>query len=153
MKIIYRSVYTILIFFLASASVVKAETIDEQNVLYNMDEGGTQTFEIFDENEEKTIIEIEEINSTYSINNGTYKISKKRPLQWEVSYYIDVKNNKITRAHSPSATAFLGSFTSTSLRVDNSKQATYYLKRKVTLNESQINVREKLTNNSISVTY
>lgn len=124
------------------------------NVIYDLEQGGLQQFEVVDElGENYTITIEEEPNFLRAVSNGTYKITKERALQWKVSYKIDVKGNAITKAHSPSITNYLGNVTSSNLKVDNSKQATYYIKMKILTINSSVNVRAKLENSSIIVTY
>lgn len=125
-----------------------------QEVLYDMNQGGTQTFEVVDNEDKKLVIEVEEIpNYLRSVKNGSYKISASTTGQWKASYYITVSNNKITKAYSPSIVAYAGSFTSADLKIDNSTQSTYYIKRKVFLITTSINLRAKLLSNNISITY
>lgn len=146
---------------LGATTEVKAEEISlpsaNQEVLYDINQGGLQQFEVTDDSGEDYIIIIEEdqnlLKAARSVGNGTYTITKERPLQWKASYKIDVKSNKITRAHSSSAVAYTGSFKRTSLKVDSSIQATYYLKRTLLLAESSINLRARLSGSTISVTY
>ncbi|MER2041527.1 DUF5626 family protein [Desemzia incerta] len=135
----------------------EAFSLPDNSVVYDIDQGGSQQFEVEDDLGRPYIITIEEepqlLMMASSVKNGTYKITKERPLQWKASYKIDVSSNKITRAHSSSATAITGSFKSASLRVDSPTQATYYLKRTLLLVESSINLRAKLSNGNIVVTY
>lgn len=135
----------------AEESTALTET---DHVVYDLEQGGTQQFAVVADTGESYTITVEEIPSFLrAVSNGTYKITKERALQWKVSYKIDVKGNTITRAHSPSITNHLGSVTSSSLRIDNAKQATYYIKMKLLTINSSVNVRAKLQNNSIVVSY
>lgn len=122
-----------------------------------MKQGGIQQFEVEGDLGEAYIIKVEEeshfLRAASSVSNGTYKVTKERSLQWKVSYKIDVKGNAITRAHSPSITNYLGSVRNSSLKVDNTKQATYYINMTILTLNSSVNVRAKLQNNSIIVTY
>ncbi|WP_231549453.1 DUF5626 family protein [Carnobacterium jeotgali] len=74
-------------------------------------------------------------------------------MQWKVSYKIDIKGNSITKAHSPSINNYIGSVRNSSLKVDNSKQATYYINMIMLKLNSPVNVRATLQNNKIIVTY
>ncbi|MBC9825616.1 hypothetical protein GLO26_07235 [Carnobacterium inhibens] len=129
----------------------------ESSVFYDLNQGGLQQFEVENDLGETYTITIEEEPQFFimasAVKSGTYKITKEKALQWKASYKIDVSNNKITRAHSASATAFTGSFKSLLLKVDSSTQATYYLKRTILLAETSINLRAKLAGSSISITY
>lgn len=146
------------ILFSFGATNVQAEeksvSTDSSNVSYDLEQGGSQQFKVVDESGERYTITVEEEPSILrAVSNGTYKITKERALQWEVSYKIDVKGNTITRAHSPSITNYVGSVTSSNLKVDSSKQATYYIKMKILTINSSVNVRARLENSSIVVTY
>ncbi|MER2174883.1 MAG: DUF5626 family protein [Carnobacterium sp.] len=147
------------IFCFGAKDVQAAETIapTENTVIYDVEQSGSQQFEVENDLGESFIITVEKEPqfslAASSVSNGTYKITKERALQWKASYKIDVSNNKITRAHSSSATAYTGSFKSLLLKVDSSTQATYYLKRTVLGLESSINLRAKLSGSSIAVTY
>ncbi|MBM6615812.1 DUF5626 family protein [Desemzia sp. RIT804] len=135
----------------------EASPSPDNSVIYDIDQGGLQQFEVEDDLGEHYIITVEEEPEFFmrasSVNNGTYKITKERALQWKVSYKIDVKGNNITKAHSPSITNYIGSVLSSSLKVDHTKQATYYIKMKILTINSSVNVRAKLQNSSIVVTY
>lgn len=138
----------------AEETVPSTET---DTVIYSVEQGGLQKFEIEDDFGENYIISVEEEPQFFimasSVKNGTYKITKEKGLQWKASYKIDVNNHKITRAHSATATAFTGSFKSLSLKVDTPTQATYYLKRALLIGEASINLRAKLSGNNILITY
>ena len=147
-------------FSFITTTKVRAEgnfPLPENSVVYDMKQGGIQQFNVEDDQGETYTIIIEEEPQfsimASSVKNGTYKITKEKILQWKASYKIDVSNHKITRAHSASATAFTGSFKSLLLKVDNTTQATYYLKRKLLIGEASINLRAKLSGSSISITY
>lgn len=131
--------------------------VPDNSVVYDIEQGGLQQFEVEGDLGETYIITVEEetqfLMAASSVSNGTYKVTKERSLQWKVSYKIDVKGNAITRAHSPSITNYLGSVRSSSLKVDNAKQATYYINMTILTLNSSVNVRAKLQNNSIVVTY
>ncbi|MFL2106155.1 DUF5626 family protein [Desemzia sp. FAM 23991] len=93
------------------------------SVFYDINQGGMQQFEVEGDLGETYIISVEEEPQFFmrasNVKNGTYKITKERPLQWKASYKIDISNQKITRAHSASATALIGSFKSLQLKVDS----------------------------------
>lgn len=147
------------IFCFGAKEAQAAETIaqTENTVIYDLEQGGLQQFEVENDLGESYTITVEKepqfLLATSSVSNGTYKITKERALQWKASYKIDVSNNKITRAHTGSATAYTGSFKSLLLKVDSSTQATYYLKRTLLGLESSINLRAKLSGSSIIITY
>ncbi|MCI3029502.1 DUF5626 family protein [Desemzia sp. C1] len=123
-------------------------------LIYDLAQGGTQTFERVSPEGEPLVIEVEEMpNSLRSVKNDTYKISASTAGQWQASYQIDVSQNKIIKAYAPAIVAYIGSFTSAILKVDHATQATYYLKRKVFLFTTTINLRAKVQSNKIAITY
>lgn len=148
------------IFLSFSATEVQAEEIfpsTENSAIYDLEQGGLQQFDVVDDFGENYTVTIEKEPSflrasSSSISNGTYKVTKERALQWKVSYKIDVKGNAIIKAHSPSITNYVGNVSSSSLKIDSSKQATYYIKMKILTINSTVNIRAKLQNNSIVVT-
>ncbi|EDP67192.1 hypothetical protein CAT7_03569 [Carnobacterium sp. AT7] len=158
-KIIFAlSFFTI--FTLNSTTKVQAEellTTPVNSVSYDIDQGGLQEFEVGDSPDETYTITIEEEPQfsimARGIKNNTYKVTKERALQWKVSYKIDIKGNSITKAHSPSINNYIGSVRNSSLKVDNSKQATYYINMIMLKLNSPVNVRATLQNNKIIVTY
>lgn len=167
-KKIFLAVAVLVSIFVKAEAVFATETETTQNdtVVYDLKIGGYREYEVIDDSNEQYIIEIEEITDDSQVfpfntasfrytefKNGTYKISKKRPLQWQASFKIDINKSNIVKAHSPIAIAETGSFKKTSLKIDDSKQATYYLKRKLGLIESDINLRAKLVNNKIVISY
>ncbi|MCB5950649.1 DUF5626 family protein [Enterococcus sp. BWT-B8] len=62
-----------------------------------------------------------------------------------------VKNNSITSPKNASVTAISGSFTRKSLRIDHSKQATYYLKRKAGTSTTNIKFRATINSSNLNV--
>jgi len=117
--------------------------------------GGTQEF-ITSDSEGRTMhIVVEEIPgiSLFSLNNGSYRISGKKTGLWEASYYISVTNETITRTYSPSATAITGSFSSTYLRLDSNKQATYYLGWKMGILNYNHYLQATIRSGSLNITY
>ena len=148
---------TILLWFIPVNFASASET-NNNAAYYDLEVGGTQSFTLIDENHEEVIITVEEILPTsnvslFAVSNGSYRISGTRSGIWEANYYITVSNNNITRAYSPSATALSGSFTSTSLKVDNTKQATYYLDWKLGMFTSKHYLRSNISNGSLIISY
>lgn len=120
---------------------------------YDMTQGGTQQFTILDDDLEEVVITVEEEPTlSKAVKNGTYNITSEKAGQWKASYQIVVSSNAITKAINPSATAYIGSFTSKNLVLETSKQATYYLTRKQGYLESKLKVRATLNTSSITIT-
>ncbi|MCA5013631.1 MULTISPECIES: DUF5626 family protein [unclassified Enterococcus] len=111
-----------------------------------------QISSIITEEGEELIITIEkEPSISRALGNGTYTVSTERKGSWRASYQLTIKNNSITTAKNAKAVAISGSFTSKSLRIDNTKQATYYLKRKVGTSTATINLRAKINGSRLNI--
>lgn len=125
----------------------------ETEVVYDMTKGGVQTFETINEfGEEVTLTVEKEPSMLRAVGNGTYNITAST-LQWKAGYKISVTSDRISSAYGGYHSSSIGSFTSARLVVDSSKQATYYLNRRVGLIDYPINLRAKLLTNTISVSY
>lgn len=125
---------------------------NQESVTYSLSDTTKQTSSIVTEEGEELIITIEkEPSLSRALGNGTYTVSTERRGSWKARYQVIVKNNSITATKNASATAISGSFTSKSLRIDNSKQATYYLKRKVGTSTANINLRAKINGSKLNV--
>ena len=147
---------TILLWFIPTEFASASEVQD--TAYYDLSIGGTQQFTLINDNEEELLITVEKVSpksniSLFAVSNGNYKISGKKPGTWEASYYINVSNNNITRAYSSNATALSGSFTSTSLKLDNAKQATYYLNWKIGFLSTNYHLRSNISNGSLIISY
>lgn len=148
------------VFWFLPAPFASAAEASKDAVYYDLELGGKQTFSVLDEDQKEIIITVEEVFpesstdiSLLSVSNGSYKISGSKPGIWEASYYISIINNNMTNAYSPSATAITGSFTSASLKIDNSKQATYYLSWKLGVLKTNHYLRSNIANGSLKITY
>lgn len=141
-------------FTLFKTGEVQASSVADV-VYYDLKKGGTQEFITSDVEGHTIHIVVEEVPgiSLFSMNNGSYKISGSKAGFWEASYYISVLNENITRAYSPSATAITGSFSSTRLTLDSSKQATFYLAWKAGFLNNNIYLRSTISNGSLLITY
>ncbi|MEY8537822.1 DUF5626 family protein [Lactococcus muris] len=99
-------------------SSVSAE-FDLSNLSLN---GDTKT--IVDDQGNVTNFKVETAsNPLLRISNGSHKVSAWG-LNWHVTFYINVKNNKITSANNLNYTIIGIAIKSSSLRVENSKRAT-----------------------------
>lgn len=146
-------IFGAVIFFsiLGTGSVSHAEE-NQGSVTYSLSDTAKQTSSIVTDKGEELIITIEkEPSLSRALGNGTYTVSTERRGSWKASYQVTVKNNSITTTKNASATAITGSFTSKSLRIDNSKQATYYLKRKVGTSTATINLRAKINGSKLNI--
>lgn len=151
-----KKVFTIgaiLFFSYFSGSVVNANEKQIDAVTeYSLIENQKQVSTLVTEEGEDIIITIEKDPSfSRALGNGTYTVSTERRGSWKASYQVIVKGNKITSTKNATATAISGSFTSKSVKIDHSTQATYYLKRKIGISSSNINVRAKIKGSKLNV--
>lgn len=100
--------------FLMTSVNTKADEVEKVNASYDLTVGGTQTFDNVDSNREEIEITVSEENTSPLLANKAYTASKKGS-GWNLSYKINVNNNKITSAYGLNAVATAGSFTSSSL--------------------------------------
>ena len=106
-----KQAFTLLVMCMAMAVVpagdVNAEDIGtgstetemQEAAEYDLEKGGTQSFEMVDENGEETEIVVEEVLGIARVANGTYKISRNKKGYWTAGFYIDIKGNKLVKAH------------------------------------------------------
>lgn len=125
---------------------------DSESV-YDIDKGGIQEFKILNEIGEEVVLTIEKEKSLFkSVKSGTYNITASTS-QWNAGYKLSVSNNNISSVYGGYHKAYVGSFTSARLSIDNSKQSTYYLKRRVGFLNYSVNIRAKLGTNTISISH
>ncbi|MCB5956407.1 DUF5626 family protein [Enterococcus sp. CWB-B31] len=125
---------------------------EHESVTYSLYNTQKQISSIVTEKGETLIITIEKEPTLFrALGNGTYTVSTARKGSWKASYQVIVKNNSITSTKNASATAISGSFTRKSLRIDHSKQATYYLKRKVGTSTTNIKFRATINSSNLNV--
>ncbi|MFD1900860.1 DUF5626 family protein [Enterococcus termitis] len=142
----------VLFFCMIGKGTVSHAEEHQEFVTYSLFNEKKQVTNVITEEGEELIITIEkEPSLSRALGNGTYTVSTERRGSWKASYQVIVKNNSITTTKNASATAISGSFTSKSLRIDNSKQATYYLKRKVGTSTATINIRAKINGSKLNV--
>ena len=151
MKKIFIFGTVVFLSLVSKGAVSYAEEIPT-SVTYPLRATEKQISSIVTEEGEELIITIEkEPALSRALGNGTYTVSTERKGSWKASYQVTIKNNSITTAKNAKAVAISGSFTSKSLRIDNSKQATYYLKRKVGTSTATINLRAKINGSRLNV--
>lgn len=99
-------------FFLNGPDALASET----KVNYDLD--NHQLLETFtlEEQGETVAITILDNSLFYIMPDKTYTVSKSKNNFWTISYKVNVKNNKITSAHSGQFTAIQGSFSNTSVK-------------------------------------
>lgn len=94
---------------------------------YDLSIGGTQIFQLTDDDNNLFYITITEEDNTTRLENKTYSVSFKSPLTWEAGYKVVVNNNSITSVHSAWNKTVTGTILTARLVKESSTQATYYL--------------------------
>lgn len=77
---------------------VNETTAGMQDAEYDLEKGGTQSFEILDADGEETEIVVEEVPGIARVAKGTYKITGKNN-RWTAGFYVDISGNRIVKAH------------------------------------------------------
>lgn len=106
-----------------AASAEESETA--KVVCYDMEQGGTQVFEVVDENGEKSTITVTQLPSNTREADGVYQIERSKTGAWTAGYKIRISNNKITSAYGKYYETVVGKITEDVLSLDSSKQVTY----------------------------
>lgn len=137
-----------------STGTVNAE--ENEDVVYDSEEGGRQTF-VVGEGEDKEMIIVEEnpvhyLTNDIGINNtgdGSFTISRNVPLQWSPSYRIDVRDRRIVAAYNATHSTVVGSITNVSLNHTNTTSSynfTYTL-----VNSTNINLQARIEGTEIVI--
>lgn len=120
--------------------------------IYDLQKGGTQEFEIMNENGETMYVTVEELDNTNRISNGSYKVSFASPGAWTAGFYVKISDNKITSAYSPFYTEVVGNIQNAYLVQDSSVKASYHFLYKFLLLNSSTGVQAKIENSNLVVT-
>lgn len=118
---------------------------------YDLEKGGTQSFEIVDENGEETEIVVEEVPGIARVANGTYKISRNRKGCWTAGFYVNVEGNKLVKAHDKFYKVTKGRISEIKLSKDSTTQATLTLRYHYSGTTNIWKVRAKIFNKKLVV--
>lgn len=129
---------------------VKLEDI-EVSAEYDLSIGGTQTFQLTDDDNNLFYVTITEEENITRLENKTYSVSFKSPLAWEAGYKVVVNNNSITSVHSAWNKAILGTILTPRLVKESSKQATYYFTYQLLGIATSPGVRTTITGTTMEV--
>lgn len=123
----------------------------KHSACYDLSVGGTQTFQIQDDNNDIIIVTITEEPSSSRLDNKTYSVSFKSPLAWEAGYKVDINNNLITSVHSAWHEPIMGTILTARLVKESSKQATYYLSYQLLGIVTRPGIRTTISGTSMTV--
>ncbi|MGL4875557.1 MAG: DUF5626 family protein [Clostridium sp.] len=100
---------------------------ESKEIVFDLNCRGIQEKEVTLSNGEKGVLGITpvETNSFSRVSNGKYKIYFYG-VSANASFYVNINNNRITRAYDPWHLIVGASVKSSRLAIDSSKQATYY---------------------------
>lgn len=112
----------------AKASSSENDTIEEGTVIatFDLNSPEKQEFEVTTSNNETVIVGLEKVSDPLTrASNGSYKAYWYSGIA-NTHFYFDVSSNTITKAYDGWYAFIGGSVKSADLRLDSSKQATYY---------------------------
>ena len=142
-----------IILTLTNAFVVCAEdspaTLPTEAV-YDLEQGGTQTFNILNEDGENDIIIVEEIPNVGRVAAGTYKVSYKSS-SWNAGFYVKISSNQITSAYSPFHTVINGEITQSKLVKNSNTKATYSFLHRLTIFSFNTGVVAQISDSKLMV--
>jgi len=144
LALVLMGVMTLTNTFVVSAAVPQEEAV------YDLEKGGTQTFIIKDDDGEIQTITIEEVESNARVADNTYKITYETG-NWIAGYYIKVANNQITSAYSPFYTALHGSIKDATLVRNSNVKVSYLFVFQITLLKFSTGVITTISNSEIIV--
>lgn len=127
------------------------ETAVQELAEYDLERGGTQSFEIVDENGEETEIVVEEMPGTARVANGTYKITERYREKWTAGFYVDVNSNRITRAYDKFYKTAKGSISNVRLLKESDAQATLSFIYRFKVNTKSSKVTAKILNKRLII--
>lgn len=104
-----------------------------------------------DENGEETEIVVEEVPGIARVANGTYKITGKFKGHWTAGFYIDIKGNRLIKAHDKFYKVTEGSISNMRLQKESDAQATLTLNYNINDFTKISKVRVKILNKKLMV--
>lgn len=130
-------------------SVDETGDVIEEQAEYDMEAGGTQTFEVIDEDGEEEEVIIEEMPRIARVAKGTYKITRKKKGAWSAGFYVDISSNKITRAYDKFYSTSKGRISNAKLTRNSNVQATLSFSYTNTNFSDRVGVRAKIINKKL----
>lgn len=150
MKKVMVAVVALLGWTLFSTTSQAAE-VEMSEVMYDLFETDSKTYDIIDKDGEEVTIEIEPLPSLSRISKGTYKVTKTLKGKWTISFNVGINTKEqFTSATKLSAISLSGSFTSTSLNHTTSS-ATCSFKRKVNTTTASGSVKASISKGKLVV--
>lgn len=137
----------------ATDTEISSETVEavDTEVVYDLEEGGTQVFHLTEEDGSSSEIVIEPVPSVFRISNGTYKISKTVKNRWTASFYVSISSNKITKAYNKSCNALVGKISASSLVRNSSTKATLTFTYKRLHSTNSISIIATIKNGKLNI--
>ena len=118
---------------------------------YDLKEGGTQRFEIIDEQGECIEVTVTELEKTSRISNGSYNVEFSKPLSWQAGFYVDVKNNQIISAYSPYYKVDIGRIYNDTLKKDSNVKVSYHFTYQQYVRYYSTGIYAQITNSTMRV--
>ncbi len=158
MKRIFTALGLCVVMAAAPVGIVNAENTgaDEAGsetqgqVIYDMETGGTQSFEILDEDGEETEIIVEEVPGGARVANGKYKITRKKKGYWTAGFCVDISGNKIVKAYNKFIDITRGSISNIKLVKESNISAKLSFVFKINNCSNGVKVRAKIINKKLT---
>lgn len=151
-KQIVTMVLTMILFIQCSAiSYAKEPDSLPQEAVYDLQKGGTQTFEVVDLNGNKGIVTISEEEAVSRISNGTYNVKYNSIGCWTAGFKVSISNNNFTSAYSPYVNIITGSVSKKNIKLETSKKASFYFRYMIGLKETTTGVRAVISGTTLKV--
>lgn len=153
-----RRVFSVVlsVFVLSMSSILtgfaKAPNKSANEASYDLQKGGTQTFQVIDSHGIPGFITVsEEINPVLKVSNGTYKVAYTSTGCWDAGFKVTIKSNKITSAYAPYVHTLVGNISSANLKHESSTQASFYFRYSAGLISKSTGVRGYISGTSLKV--
>ena len=151
-KKIVSLLLTMLLFIQCSAiSYAKEPDSLPQEAVYDLQKGGTQTFEIVESDGNKAIVTISEEKAVSRIANGSYNVKYTSVGCWTAGFKVSISNNNFTSAYSPYVNIITGSVSHRTLKLETSKKASFYFRYMIALRETTTGVRATMSGTTLKV--
>lgn len=142
-----------MILFIQCGAINYAKEPDSlpQEAVYDLQKGGTQTFEVVDSDGNKGIVTISEEEAVSRISNGSYNVKYNSIGCWTAGFKVSISNNNFTSAYSPYIDLKAGKAYGQRLALETSKKASFYFTYSFGVGSSLTGVRAVMSGTSLKV--
>ena len=116
---------------------------------YDLEKGGTQSFEIVDEDGEETEIVVEEVPGKVRVANGTYRITGKKKYAWTAGFCVKISGNRFTKVYGSFYKTTRGGIQNARLVKNSDAQATLSFIHSYDNFKGKVGVKAKIINKKL----